>query len=92
MNLPVDKTETDIGNLFGSPHKCILFNDDTHSMDEVIVQIILAIKCSPEHAYNIMLEANNTGSAIVLSGSKERCEHVSSVLEEIGLATKVEKE
>lgn len=92
MNLPIDKTETDIDSLLGTPHKCILYNDEEHSTVEVAIQIQLAINCDPAKAYEIMLEAHNTGSAIVWSGGKERCEQVSSVLERIGLATKVEKE
>jgi ATP-dependent Clp protease adapter protein ClpS len=85
----LDKTGTDIN--LGKPHNVVLFNDDTHSMDEVAAQIIKAISCGMERAVQIMLEAHKTGRAIVFSGHKERCEHVASVLEEIRLSTKIEQ-
>ena len=91
MHLPENDTNTNIGSLFGHPHKCILFNDDNHSQEEVAQQIQKAISCDPDKAWDIMMAANNTGSAIVMTGSKERCELASSVLEKIGLATSVEE-
>ena len=85
-----DRTDTDISNVLGNPHKTILFNDNTHSTDEVTIQIMKAIKCDPMKASEIMLQAHNTGSAIVITAGLEKCELVASILEEIGLATKVE--
>lgn len=90
MNQTIDKTDTDIGNILGNPYKCILFNDNTHSTEEVATQIMIAIHCDPSKAYDIMLKAHNTGSAIVITAGKEKCELVSSILEQIGLATSVE--
>lgn len=91
MNLIQDETDTSVDNLFGNPHKTILFNDNDHTTVEVIEQIIKATNCSVTHASGIMMEAHSTGSAIVFTGSLERCEHVSAVLEQIGLATNVEE-
>jgi ATP-dependent Clp protease adaptor protein ClpS len=84
----LDDTTTDIG--LGKPHKVILFNDETHSMPEVAVQIMKAINCSPERASQIMLEAHKNGRAIVYTGGLEKCELVSAILEEIRLSTKIE--
>jgi ATP-dependent Clp protease adaptor protein ClpS len=75
----------------GKPHKVILYNDESHSMDEVVMQIMIAIHCDTSTAYNIMMKAHNNGSAIVYTGHKEKCELVSSILEEIRLGTKVEQ-
>ena len=91
MNQELIKDETDIDNLLGKPHKTILFNDETHSTVEVTLQIQKAIHCDPVKASEIMLKAHSTGSAIVFVGNKEKCEHVSAVLEEIRLSTKVEQ-
>lgn len=88
MNQTLDQTSTSI--TLGTPHKVILFNDDQHSMDEVMAQIIKAIHCSPQKAHSIMMEAHKNGRAIVFTGSLERCEHVANVLEEIQLGTKIE--
>lgn len=91
MNQVIDKTDTDIGNILGNPYKCILFNDNTHSTEEVALQIMKAIQCTPDKAYEIMLQAHNTGSAIVITAGMEKCELVASILEQIGLATAVEQ-
>lgn len=82
--------EINTTTIIGKPHKVILFNDDHHSMEEVAVQIIKAIKCSPERAANIMLEAHQTGRAVVFTGGLERCELVESILAEIRLGTRIE--
>ena len=74
----------------GKPYKVILFNDDHHDMAEVMSQIMKAINCGSEHAYQIMIEAHRTGRAVVWSGHRERCEHIASILEAIRLGTKVE--
>lgn len=74
----------------GQPHKVILFNDDDHSMMEVVSQIMKATGYGAEQASAIMMEAHNAGRAVVWTGHKERCEHIADVLEEIHLGTKVE--
>ncbi len=81
-------TTTDIN--LGKPYNVILFNDKHHSMNEVVSQIMKATGCSPQNAASIMMEAHNTGRAVVWTGHKERCEHIANVLEEIRLGTKVE--
>lgn len=86
--LTIDKISSDI--IIGQPYNCILFNDDSHTTDEVASQIVKAIHCDPGTAVGIMMEAHRTGRAIVYTGGLERCEHVSAVLEEIKLGTKVE--
>ena len=91
MTITQNDTDTRIDNLLGNPHKTILFNDGHHSTLEVTEQIVKAIHCTASKAAEIMMTAHNTGSAIVFAGSLERCEHVSSVLEQIGLATSVEE-
>jgi len=88
MNQIKDKTDTE--HLLGKPHNVILFNDNTHDMIEVAYQITIAINCNPERAMNIMLEAHSKGRAIVFSGTKERCELVAGILEEIRLSVKIE--
>lgn len=89
MNQSEVKETTEIS--LGKPHKVILFNDQTHSQDEVAIQIMKAIHCNISKAYDIMMTAHNNGSAIVYTGHKEKCELVSSILEEIRLSTKVER-
>ncbi len=91
MNSTLKDNDTDVGNIFGKPHKTILFNDNTHSMDEVVTQVIKAINCAASQAVEITMTAHSSGSAVVFTGSLERCEHVAAVLEQIALATSVEE-
>lgn len=73
------------------PWNVILLNDDWHTFDEVILQLIKAIKCTPQKASEIAWEAHTKGEAICFTGSKERCEHIASILEEIELGVRIER-
>jgi len=66
-----------------------LYNDDWHTFEEVIAQLIIATKCSFEKARDIAFEVHVKGKAIVFSGSMSECLKVSSVLEEIALHTQI---
>jgi ATP-dependent Clp protease adaptor protein ClpS len=70
--------------------KVILFNDETHTFDEVIEQIIKAVKCSRSRAESYTSEVHNRGKACVYDGDMPECLKVSSVLEEIALHTQIE--
>lgn len=73
-----------------NPLKVILFNDDIHSFDEVIAQLIKAIGCSSTRAEAIAWEVHTTGKAVCYEGNLAECLRVSGVLEEIGLHTQIE--
>ena len=66
-----------------------LYNDDWHTFEEVITQLIIATKCSFEKARDFAFEVHVKGKAIVFSGSLADCLKVSSVLEEIALHTQI---
>lgn len=89
------KTETSIldypSTFVVEPWNVILLNDDWHTFDEVILQLIKATKCNPRRASEIAFEVHNNGEAVCYSGPKERCEHVASILEEIDLGVKIER-
>ena len=72
------------------PAKVILFNDEIHTFDEVITQIIKAIKCGQAHAEALTVEVHTKGRACVFGGDLLRCLEVSGVLEEIRLMTHIE--
>ena len=74
----------------GLPFKVILYNDDWHSFDEVINQLIKAVKCSFEKARNFAFEVHVKGKAAVFNGQLDECLKVTSVLEEIELHTQIE--
>ncbi|MBM3463988.1 MAG: ATP-dependent Clp protease adaptor ClpS [Armatimonadetes bacterium] len=72
------------------PWKVILYNDDVHSMDEVVFQIQKATGASLEKATMIMEEAHRCGRAVAYSGSKENCQKVAAVLRQIRLQVEVD--
>jgi ATP-dependent Clp protease adapter protein ClpS len=73
------------------PWNVILLNDDWHTFEEVILQVLKATGCSIEKAQEITWKVHTEGEAVCYSGPKERCEHVASILEEIDLAVKIEQ-
>jgi ATP-dependent Clp protease adapter protein ClpS len=85
------ESTTDTTNLLGKPHNVILFDDSIHSMDEVTAQIMKATHCNAGRAYQIMMEAHNTGRAVAFSGGLEKCELVEAILAEIRLGTSIEQ-
>ena len=72
------------------PTKVILFNDDEHTFDEVITQLMKALKCTSQHAESLAWDVHNNGKAAVYTGELTKCMEVSNVLEEIKLLTQIE--
>jgi ATP-dependent Clp protease adapter protein ClpS len=72
------------------PARVILFNDEVHTFEEVIGQIIKAIRCSRTKAEALTWEVHNSGKAMVFEGEMVRCVEVSGILEEIQLMTQIE--
>jgi len=87
---PLEQPEHLDDVLTHEPAKVILFNDEIHTFDEVILQLIKAIKCTQTRAEALAWEVHNTGKAIVYAGDLIRCMEVSGVLEEIKLMTQIE--
>ncbi len=73
------------------PWNVILLNDDWHTFDEVILQLMKATHCTKQKAEEIAWEAHTKGEALCYSGSRERCEHVAQILEEIKLGVRIER-
>ena len=71
-------------------HRVILFNDDIHTFDEVIAQLIKAINCEVDRAIQLTNEVHTQGKAVVFEGELFECITVSSILEEIALHTQIE--
>ncbi len=85
-----EDSSTDVMDDVVNSAKVILFNDEIHSFDDVIIQLIKAIKCTTEKAELFAFEVHNRGKAVVYSGDMIECIKVSSVLEEIALSTQIE--
>ena len=70
--------------------KVVLYNDEWHTFDEVIDQIMKAVGCSKPIAEDMTWEVHTLGKCCVYNGDLSDCLRVSSVLEEISLHTQVE--
>ncbi|SRR5581483_187151 len=87
FSLPGFSEETDV--LEGLSTRVILFNDNVHTFDEVIMQVSKATGCSKREAASVAWDVHTRGQALVFEGDIMDCLHVSSVLEEIALHTQV---
>lgn len=72
------------------PANVILFNDEIHTFEEVIGQIIKATGCEKSKAEALTWQVHSTGKAAVYQGAMTECLRVVSVLEEIALHTHIE--
>ena len=82
--------DDDIGSRIDQPWKVVLYNDDIHTFDEVILQLQKAIGCGRQRAENIAFEAHSRGKAIAYDGEFEDCFRVLGVLREIQLIVEIE--
>ena len=82
--------EQDLAVVIQEPAKVVLFNDEVHTFEEVIGQIIKATGCDLSKAQALTWEVHNNGRAIVYEGEMTKCVRVSAVLEEIDLMTQIE--
>lgn len=80
---PTDRTGTDF------PWHVILFNDDVHTFDEVIHQLVKATGCSVATAESHAWDVHTKGKATVYEDELEPCLKVQGVLREIELVTEV---
>jgi ATP-dependent Clp protease adaptor protein ClpS len=90
--LTVEDLETDVddGGL-DNPWQAVLYNCDCHTYAQVIQQLILAIGCSRDHAYELAWVVHHHGRTTVYFGAKAECERVVRILCDIGLRAEVEQ-
>ena len=87
---PLSQEEQEEDVLIEQPARVILFNDEVHTFDEVINQIIKAIGCDTTKAEALTWEVHTKGKAMIYDGPMDECLRVSHVLEEIALHTQIE--
>ncbi len=85
----VEEEET-TGTGTDRPWRVILYNDEVHTFDEVIRQLIRATGCAPRQAEGWAWEVHTKGKATVCEGEMEECLRVQGVLREIRLVTEIE--
>jgi len=87
--LPVEAPDVVVETQIAEPWRVILFNDDVHTFDEVIHQIIVAVSCSASRAEGLAWQVHAKGKAIVFDGEFEDCFRVQTVLRQIELITEL---
>lgn len=85
----IEKEEEEEDEAVDSPWRLILYDDDIHTFDEVINQLIKALGCSTAKAEELTYKVHNEGKATVFEGSFEECLKRNSVLQEIQLVTEI---
>ena len=73
------------------PYVVILYNDDHHGMDEVVLQLQKATGYDIERCVQVMFEAHSRGRAIAYSGSEEDCERCARILRQIRLQVETDR-
>lgn len=73
-----------------TPWRVILYNDEIHTFDEVIRQLIKATGCSVQQAEKHAWTVHTEGKDCVYEGEFEECFRVQGVLREIQLVTEIE--
>ena len=71
------------------PWITILHNCDCHTFEDVVKQLLKAIGCSEDRAWELAWEVHNTGKAIVKVGPETECVRVGNILAAIGLVVTV---
>jgi ATP-dependent Clp protease adaptor protein ClpS len=87
---PTAEQVSDSEVLVQPPARVVLFNDEVHSFEEVIGQLIKALRCDSSKAEALTWEVHNSGKAAVFEGPMDKCVKVSGVLEEIALHTQIQ--
>ncbi len=72
------------------PWQVILYNDDIHTFDEVILQLQKATGCSLLEGTRIAMEAHMKGKAVAFKGDFPDCTKVAGILREIGLIVEIQ--
>ncbi|MBV5303118.1 MAG: ATP-dependent Clp protease adaptor ClpS [Chlorobium sp.] len=84
------KSEQNCGTELLDAYRVVLFNDEVHTFDDVISQIMKAIRCSRHQAEKHTWQVHTLGRSIVYAGTMFHCLQVSSILEEIALRTEIQ--
>lgn len=83
--------DREVFNTLCPPYKVILHNDDTHSMDYVVVALVKSVPSLKEQdALDIMFTAHNEGTAVVIVVPQETAEFYQERILSYGLGCTIE--
>ncbi len=87
--ITITETEEETKDEVDTPWRLILYDDDIHTFDEVISQLMKATGCSLSEAEDKTWKVHNEGKALVYEGEFEECLRIDGVLKEIQLVTEI---
>lgn len=87
--ITITETEEEVEDSVNTPWRLILYDDDIHTFDEVISQLMKATGCSLSEAEYKTWKVHNEGKALVHEGEFEECLRIDGVLKEIQLVTEI---
>ena len=73
-----------------TPWRVVLYDDDVHTFDDVIEQLVKAVGCTPERGARHAWTVHTEGKDCVYTGDFFECMRVQGVLREIALVTEIE--
>jgi ATP-dependent Clp protease adaptor protein ClpS len=82
--------EADYTDTSGEGYRVMLFNDEDHSMEEVVQQVMKALRCPRLDAEYITQRAHHSGRAVVTITDKSEAERIARILREIQLRVQVD--
>ncbi|HEX8299685.1 MAG TPA: ATP-dependent Clp protease adaptor ClpS [Rubricoccaceae bacterium] len=88
--LPALDEEVAVEERVQTPWRVILYDDDIHTFDDVIGQLMKAVGCSAEEGARHAWTVHTEGKDCVYTGDFFDCMRVQGVLREIALVTEIE--
>lgn len=89
---PLEHTEIAKSTTRGEGWRVILYDDDWHGYDEVVMQLQKATACDERTATRITLEVDARGRGVCFRGNLDECQRVVRILREIRLQCEVDDE
>lgn len=90
MPISLPEIQDDTKSKAAEPAWVILYNDDWHTFDDVITQLVKAGACDADTAAFHAWTVHTEGRSRVFDGAREDCERVAGVLREIRLQVEVD--
>jgi len=84
-------TERDARTRRARPRIVVLYNDDVHAFEEVVLQVQKATGKALPEAVRITLVAHTRGKSVAFSGTLAECQRVAAVLRGIRLQVEVDE-
>ena len=79
----------DSGELHGEGWAVILYDDNVHIRDDVVAQVMKALRCRVSVAEGIVARVESQGKGVVTIAEYEEAKRVDDILREIGLKTEL---